>query len=248
MNVFDAIYLNIDDPIERTFIAAETTLDIAVDTANKEYVFECGLIDFSDDRLFIESEENNTETDAKKENAFVKAVKAICTAIKNFISDLVSTIIGIFDTRERITDKDYLASNTGKVRLERDVRKLEEIVDDEILKGNKLLQKVSSITGISDKAIDDWVQKSSERISKVAPVVISAAAAFGFRQFFKWKDKKKAIEKAEKEATDGDNSDSKKNKQKLTILGHMNKLIKEVGSGWNDWTKAMDRASKRQSK
>ena len=254
MNVFDAIYLNENNPIEHQFIAAETALDIAVARANKEYVLESGLIELSDNKLFMESKDVESVDGtvvAKKENAFIKAVKAICTAIRNFISDLITSIASIFDGRENITAEDYLESPTGKIRLEKDVEKLERIVDEELRQGNKLLQKVSSMTGISDEVIDKWVRTGVDKINKLAPVIIPAALGFGFKKLFsasKMKEKTKTVDEAEKQATSGDNSDSTKNKQKMTILGHMQWLVKQVGTSCTDWTKEMNKAKKKSKK
>ena len=246
MNVFDAIYLNESDPIERSFIAAETALDIAVARATKEYTLESGLIELSDDKLFIESE--GSVADSKKENSFIKAVKAICNAIRNFIGDLFKSIIGIFDGRENITAEDYLESTTGKIRLEKDTRELEKVVDAEIRKGNKLLQWVSSKTGISDEVIDEWMRSSAEKIQKIAPVVITTALGFGFKKIFsKMRDKKKHVDEAEKTATTGDNTDSKKNKQKLKIFGHMKTLFGHIGKNAIEWRKQMEANKKKKN-
>lgn len=249
MNVFDAIYLNENDPIERSFIAAETALDIAISHANKEYMYESGLIELSGNKLFIEAVETSVDpaTKAKRENAFIKAVKAICSAIINFIGDIIASIANIFDGRENVTPEEYFESPTGKLRLQKDINKLEAVIDDEIRKGNKLLQKLSKATGISDEEIDKWIRLSSEAINKIAPVVIPAAIGFGFTKLFKkvFNDKSKKVEEAEKAATSGDNSDPKKNKQKMTILGHMNWLVKQAGEAANDWKKEMRKAKKK---
>ena len=249
MNVFDAIYLNETDPVDRSFIAAETALDIAVARANKDYIYESGLIKLSDDKLFMEEGQTaDSIVDTKKENTFIKAVKAICNAIRNFIGDLISSVASIFDNRDNITPEDYLESTTGKMTLQKDTEKLEKIVADEIRKGNKLLQKVSSLTGISDEEIDKWIRAGADKLNKLAPVIIPAALGFGFKKIFSassLKDKKKSIDEAEKNATEGDNSDPKKNKQKTTILGHLNWLYKQIGSACHDWTKEMRKHKKK---
>jgi len=245
MNVFDAIYLGNNDPIDRQFIAAETEMDITIARANKEYMLESGLIELSDNTLFMESSDSSIKT--KRENSFIKVVKSICTAIRNFIGDIVSTIAGMFDNRENITAEDYLESPTGKIQLEKDIRAVERIVSDEIRKGNKLLQKVSQLTGISDEAIDNWVKEGTEKIAKLAPVIIPAAMGFGFKKLFSaaFKDSSKAVDDAEREATSGDTSDPKKTSQVTKILNHMHSLVKTVGSTAADWMKTMNKAKKK---
>lgn len=247
MNVFDAIYLNENDPIERSFIAAETALDIAITRANKEYVYESGLIELSDNKLFIEAGTETSDTNVKRENSFVKAVKAICTAIRNFIGDLIASIINIFDGRENLSAEEYFDAPTTKIRLDNDVREMEAIVDDEIRKGNKLLQKISSATGISDEEIDSWMKKGAERIGKLAPVLIPIGLTWGFKKMFKssLKDKEKAVNEAEKAATSGDKSDPKKNQQKNKVLGWMSTMIKDLGKSCTNVTKEWRKAKKK---
>ena len=248
MNVFDAIYLNNNDPIEYSFISAEAAMDIAVDRANKEYVYEMGLIELSDNKLFIEATTDvaAATVDVKKENAFIKAVKAICNAICNFIGDIIASITSIFDGREHITEEDYLKSNMGKVRLAKDVKKIEAVVDDEIRKGNKLLQMISSKTGISDEVIDNWVRAGAEKIGKIAPVVIPMATAWGFKKLFStmFKNKQKDIKNAEKAAT-RNKSNTKETSQTMKVLNHMEWLIKQVGDTAKDWGKTMNKAMKK---
>lgn len=250
MNIFDAIYLNSNDPFEHSFITTEATLDIAVERANKEYMYESGLIELSDNKLFIEATESagaNSETNVKKENAFVKTVKAICEAIGNFIGDIISFIVNLFDGRDHLDTEAYLKSTTGQVRLQKDVKELEAIVDDEIRKGNKLLQKISKMTGVDDEVIDNYIRDGAEKVRKLAPVVIPAALGFGFKAIFthKFKEKKNEIKKAEKAATEGNKSDSKKNGQKLKVLNHMEWLVKQVGSAAKDWGSSMSKAMKK---
>ena len=240
MNVFDAIYLDNRDPVEQSFLLAETAFDIEIEKANKDYYVESGLVELSNTDIFIESENDGK----KEENIFIKAIKKICTAIRNLITDVFSSIMSIFDNRPNLTAEEYLASEDAQVRLEKDTRKVEQIVDDEIRKGNKLLQKVSSVTGISDEVIDNWIRKGANALENLAPVVIPAAMAFGFKKIFNPNKKKQMVDEAEKLATSGDTTDKKKNKQKMKIFSHIQNLFKKNTEAQKEYVQKIYRVKK----
>jgi len=247
MNVFETVCLNASDPIKREFALSEAALEIAIAKEDKEYALESGLIELSEDKLFIESEGNNTADTAKKENSFIKAVKSICTAIKNFIGDVITSIVNLFDGRENITPEDYFESPTAKLRLEKDARQLERIVDDEMRKGNKFLQAIASKTGIDDEQLDTWIRGATEKIEKLAPVVVPAVLGFTFKKIFSnmMTKNKKSFEDAERTATSGDVSDPEKQGKVNKVLGFMSKLTHMVGKNCSDWASAMNNARKK---
>lgn len=227
MNVFEAVYYGNVNPVESSFIAAETAFDIAIMKAEREYAFESGLNSFSNNKLFMESPE---VANAKTENGFVKVVKGICNAIRNFIGDIGEIIANLFSKNENITPEDFFESPTGKIKLSVDARQLDAAISDEIRKGNSLLQKVSSTTGISDEVIDNWVRTSAEHVNKLMPVIVPAVMAFGFKKLFSkgLKSMRSETDSAEREATKS-STDEKRNRQKMKILNNMQTLTKKYG-------------------
>lgn len=245
MNVFEALYYGNVDSIESQFIAAETAFDITLMQTERAYALESGLISLGNDKIFMESPE---VANARTENGFIKAVKGICNAIRNFIGDIGEIISNLFSGKESITAEDFFESPTGKIKLECDARQLDAAISDEIRKGNSLLQKVSSATGISDEVIDNWVRSSAEHVNKLMPVIIPAAMTFGFKKIFSkgLKSMRSETDAAEREASKP-SSDEKKNRQKMKILQNMQSLTKKYGEEARKFTTELFKHKKKTS-
>ena len=229
MNAFDTSYFNESDPFKREFIAAETALDIKIARAISDFEYESGLVDLSDDSLFIEAEnaKNENAKNMKKENIFVKAIAGIFNAIRSFISGIIDTIGNIFDSRDSVTDEDFVKSNSGKKQLESDINKLNKVVDNEVSEGKNLLKKVASEAGVPDEVIDSWANSALEKVKAAAPVAIPVVSALGFnliRNFLK--NKKASVDECEKITMTNVNTPPEKQKQQIKIANTLSNIVK----------------------
>ena len=222
MDVFNAIYLNETDSIERDFIAVETAFEIAVARANKEYELDSGLISLSTDNLFTEAPDEKRNTTSKS------FIQSICDAVSKFFSGIIDTITKIFSGKN---EKDFKGDANEKLHLDKDVEKMSSVVDDEMEKGNKLLHKLGTSMGVSDDEIDEWVDRSSKRVKGVAAVAIPIASAFALNKVIKIFSKKKDDKLKEGKDAVGDTSNdpAKANKIKK-IFNHLSVLSHEFGS------------------
>lgn len=223
MNVFDIIHLNNDTPEDRAFAIAEAVLDIELARVEKEYAYESGLIEFDNGNTFCEN------TDAKSENIFVKAIKGIINAIGGFITAVFDLIGGLFKKHENLTEEDFKNSKTAKLKLATDVEAMGTVVDDETTKGIGLLGKITG-GNCTDEEINSWFENAKERITKVAPTVLTIGGALSFNAILNMfrKKKKKATTDVEQAAVNGAD-DEKKQKQKKTVTQHIATL-------WKDFT------------
>ena len=222
MNVFEAICLNNIDPVERDFIAVETAFDIAVLRAEKEYSLSMGLISSSGDTLFTEA------ADAKKSTASKSFIQTILEAITNFFNGIIDTISSIFSGKK---ESDLRTDKDGKIHLNTDIEKMDQVVDREIDKGNSLLHKMASAVGVSDAEVNEFISNSTKEVKKVAGGAITAVAALGFNKLIKSFTKKKTDKL--------DNSRDLANKvvevkpenegKVKKILSHMSVLAKNFG-------------------
>ena len=239
MNIFQRIQETEPESIDRAFILAETELAITVEQANHEFMYESGLISLNNN-IFTEA------SDAKSENVFVRAFKAICNGIRNFFKNISDAISNLFDTRENIDPNEYFKSPNTKLHFEKDVRKMDAVVDDEIRKGNTLLQKAASATGCDDAEIESWIDNGKKKLTAVAATTIPVVVAWGLKNAIPkmLKRKTKAVDDAEATGSKSDNKDPKKNKQKMTIMSHISDMVKTFGSSVKDLTSKLEKEPK----
>jgi hypothetical protein len=223
MNVFNDIYSSDVDPIERSFIIAETAFNIDIERANKEYMFETGLICLGEDTTFLETAKTN------KENALVKFIKNICNGIRTFFASIGEAISSIFDKRKNISPED-LKNSSAKITISKDFNKFNNVIDDEIEKGNRLFNKVSK-SNVSDNEIDDWIASGTKKIKGIASVAIPIASALGLNKIIKDAAKKKIdkLKHIEDASTSISNDTPEKQKQKKTIIDRTAELYQMYG-------------------
>lgn len=189
---------------------------------------ESVIDDFYDNTIFesTNNTDDSSENEAPKENIFKRILNKILKAIEGFIEGLQN----MFSGKKAIDAEEYFKSSTAKIKMKQDVKEINRIVDDEIRKGSKLLQLVSSKTGISDEAIDKWIGAGTAALKTVGPAVVPAAIGFGFRTIFRKqagvrKDKLSQLAEFVGDVTDKmGKSSKKKQSQKEKILSHINKL------------------------
>jgi hypothetical protein len=153
--------------------------EIAVESAQNELYFETGLMCAYNDSFFMEAD----VAQAQEKKGFIGFIHKICSAIRRFISDLLEMIGNV--GKDNATADDYMNSETGKVQFSGDVKKIQETVDDECRKGNKLIQMIANTTGVSDEDVDKFIKEGTSKLSKLTGVVtVSGVVAFGLKKFF----------------------------------------------------------------
>ena len=245
MNVFDAIYSREDNSLERSFIAAETALDIAVDRALQEYEYSMKLLSVSNNRLFIEAE-NQAQPQTNRVPQSNGLLQTIFEAIGTFFETLLETIVGIFDTRTKLTPEAYFKDPNVQIQMSHDVRARTEAVEDGIRKGKALLQKIATTTGVPDEEVDEYIKETSTKVKKGAPIVITGAVGLGLSLFFKkkMKDNYNLSRQLAEDGTAGPDTNPREQAQKAKVSRHMRALAKYMGDSCKEWLLGVTRASK----
>ena len=159
------------DSIEFITESCIAEYDIERDKISNEYNMAIKMLNLN------ESEESSDTLDKSKVTKFkdsaVKMLKAVSASTGKALDNVANKLTG----ENPATIKDYLDSKEGSIRLEKDITKIQKDVRDEARKGDELLQKIASTTGVSDEVVDNFVQSTIDIFDRHGDAVITAAAA-----------------------------------------------------------------------
>lgn len=130
--------------------------DIIVMQAEKDFFYEAGL---TNAKTYLEDGSQSLGA------SFKKFLDKVLDAVLNVIQNALTTITNLFK-KDRITEEEFMKSDAHMVMLDQDYEKLLKDVHEQMLKGNKILQKISSATKIDVHAVEEFV-KDAEIITKM---------------------------------------------------------------------------------
>lgn len=202
----------------------EKTFEIDMLKINNVYTKENAYYElaFEEGHLF----ESGEDLKESKKGFFTSAIDKIISTVSRLIDSVIDLIGNLFSGKEHITASDYVQSDTGKTKLKYDVNKISDAIDDEIVKGRSLVQKISSKTGIDDKEVARYLDTGANILSNIGPVLIAGGVTAILSHKFanKMRDKKSKFSSLGEMAKSG-NNDEKARKQKMSILNHISSLI-----------------------
>ena len=207
-----------ESSFERDYTILEKSFDIEFDKIINNYTAESALLTLEEDETFLEAAGNK----------FSDAVHKIIDTIVNFINSFIEMIENAFSNKKHITGDDFINSKTGQLTFNADAKKIQAQIDDEVLKGRKIIQAISSKTGIDDKTVADFCDKALDVGKNVGKFALPVAAAWGVKTFLlnsMKKDKEQVKQLGDEVAKE---TDPKKQKQKMKVL---QKLKKDLSIG-----------------
>ena len=207
-----------ESSFERDYTILEKSFDIEFDKIINNYTTESALLTLEEDGTFLEAAGNK----------FSDAVHKIIDTIVNFINSFIEMIENAFSNKKHITGDDFINSKTGQLTFNADVKKIQEQIDDEVLKGRKIVQAISSKTGIDDKTVAEFCDTAFDVGKSVGKFVLPITAAWGVKTFIlkSMKNNKDRIRQLGEEVAK--ETDPKKQKQKMKVL---QKLKKDISIG-----------------
>ena len=211
---------NID---ERNIIMDSLQNDIEKSKIMATYTYEYSLACCNDSLVFIESDMENSQSQnnaGKKGNILTNTITKICSVIYRVISSLIEALSNLFSKKENITTNDYINSNSGAIRYDQDIQKVNDSIDKDIRKGCWLLQKVNSVAGniLPESTIDEWLTTACEKIEKIGPSVIEAKASKIVKNvILKSLDKNKNDVQNAENSNKENSGNNKKEQQKIKI-------------------------------
>ena len=119
----------------------------------------------------------------KKQSLFSRIIDSIV----RFIQDLNTSISNIFRKEQENEDTSaveaYFASQTGQVRLSYDMQAMEQAVNKKILEGRKVVQAISSTTGVPDDVVAQYCDSCVQLVDEYGGSLVRIAALDKIRKY-----------------------------------------------------------------
>ena len=225
----------------------EGTLDLEMARLNRDYKYGLGMAVATDTVL----EYCFTESESEEKGILSRMIDAIAS----FIHKINEAVVNLFSKDDHVELDDFLKSQTGQVQLSYDMESIDREVNKKVLEGRKLIQAISSATGISDEKVAKFADGGANVVNKYGGFVVTTAAIGGLRAFVAHKsfndlDKKVsdwrhvmtedeankmtaaqvAKEQNDRKIAKNKAKAAKRQKQKQTVLNGMNKMFQQAGN------------------
>lgn len=201
------IFQEYNDPFYKETLNFIKECDIACINAEYDYLYE-----------------NTFYQESMTDNIFTRFIGRICESIIKLFNNFITSVKNLFKRQNHITIDDFINSDVGKIKISKDVEKINAEIDDEIIKGSKLVQSISRGTRVDDHTVNKFLDKVSLLLRSNKDVIITNTVANAVV-----KSSEKKAEKNKKIISDL-NEEITKNKEdideesKITIQKIMNGL------------------------
>lgn len=172
------------DTFARSIDAIGKAFEIDITRINRDVMFEFGMAEVEDSipeymLVYYEAGEGQK---SGKQNIVLRVIEAI----KRFLRDLGTSISDAFKKDEdTVTIEQFLQTQQGQAKLSYDVEAIQAGIDDEILKGRKIIQAISKGTNVPDKVVADYVDRATNFVksnAKAGGAIVSFIALSKIRQ------------------------------------------------------------------
>lgn len=153
----------------------ENTLDLDLTRVNRDYMYGMGMAIVSDhiyEYCFTESE-----------NSGQGVISRMIDAIIRFIRGINERVSSLFAKDDHVEIESFLQSETGQIQLAYDVEAINKEVDKQILEGRKMIQAISSVTGISDEKVAGFCDTCGKLVENHGGMIVKMSAIGAVRAF-----------------------------------------------------------------
>ena len=147
----------------------EGTLDLEMARINRDYKYGLGMA------VATESVCEYCMTEAADGKGFFSRM---IDALVSFIQKINESVANLFSKNEHVDLDSFLQSQTGQVQLSYDMEAIDREVNKKVLEGRKLIQAISSATGISDAKVAKFADGCAN-VVKDHGVFIASGAGIG---------------------------------------------------------------------
>ena len=144
----------------------EGTLDLEMARINRDYKYGLGMA------VATESVCEYCMTEAADGKGFFSRM---IDAIVSFIQKINESVANLFSKNEHVDLDSFLQSQTGQVQLSYDMEAIDREVNKKVLEGRKLIQAISSATGISDAKVAKFADGCANVVKDHGMFIVSAA-------------------------------------------------------------------------
>lgn len=163
----------------------EGTLDLEMARINRDYKYGLGMA------VATESVCEYCMTEAADGKGFFSRM---IDALVSFIQKINESVANLFSKNEHVDLDSFLQSQTGQVQLSYDMEAIDREVNKKVLEGRKIIQAISSATGISDAKVAKFADGCAN-VVKEHGVFIASAAGIGLLRAKVGKDCLKDLDK-----------------------------------------------------
>ena len=144
----------------------EGTLDLETARINRDYKYGLGMA------VATESVCEYCMTEAADGKGFFSRM---IDAIVSFIQKINESVANLFSKNEHVDLDSFLQSQTGQVQLSYDMEAIDREVNKKVLEGRKIIQAISSATGISDAKVAKFADGCANVVKEHGVFIASAA-------------------------------------------------------------------------
>ena len=163
----------------------EGTLDLEMARINRDYKYGLEMA------VTTESVCEYCMTEAADGKGFFSRM---IDAIVSFIQKINESVANLFSKNEHVDLDSFLQSQTGQVQLSYDMEAIDREVNKKVLEGRKIIQAISSATGISDAKVAKFADGCAN-VVKDHGVFIASVAGIGLLRAKVGKDCLKDLDK-----------------------------------------------------
>ncbi len=166
------------DSIEFVHEAANAQFELDKLAIENEYEMAIRLIDLSN-KAVTESEDEAAvdEVPKSKRVKFAEKIGSMQKALTSSIGKTLDSVGKKVAGDDGADIKDYLDAKIGEIRLEQDIKRIQEDVIKAAREGDQLVQAISKGLNIDDEKVDNFIQKTKEVVENNTEAVITASAA-----------------------------------------------------------------------
>lgn len=155
--------------------------DIEIKRAISDYMTESSMMSLVD--VYMESEDARGKAE---ENKFTAFINKLIEVIKKLVHNISEGFKDIF-VRDNMTADDYFANPDVQIAISKDFKKMADEIEDEIIKGRKIVQGISKGTGIDDHTVAVYCDNAANFAMKEGKYIIAGVSAMALSRYFKKK-------------------------------------------------------------